>query len=144
MQRVARPGATLAAYVWDYADGMQMLRAFWDAAASLDPAARDLDEGRRFALCAPGALVSAFQRAGLRRVEGRTIEVPTRFSSFDDYWSPFLGGQGPAPSYVAGLDTARQAALRDRLQATLPIQADGSLVLVARAWAARGVTAEGR
>jgi SAM-dependent methyltransferase len=142
MQQVACPGATLAAYVWDYADGMQMLRAFWDAAVSLDSDAYGLDEGRRFGLCAAGALVEAFERAGLQQVEGRSIEVPTRFSSFDDYWSPFLGGQGPAPSYLAGLDSTRQAALRERLQARLPLQADGSIELVARAWAARGVTAD--
>jgi SAM-dependent methyltransferase len=141
MQRVSRAGATLAAYVWDYADGMQMLRAFWDAAVALDPAAGDLHEGRRFPLCQPGALVEAFERAGLQHVEGRAIDVPTRFSSFDDYWRPFQGAQGPAPSYVAGLDARRHAALRDRLRSTLPIQTDGSIRLLARAWAARGVSA---
>jgi SAM-dependent methyltransferase len=143
MQRVARPGATVAAYVWDYAQGMQMLCAFWDAAVSLDPAAHDLHEGRRFPLCQPGALVEAFERAGLRQVQGRPIDVPTRFSSFDDYWTPFLGGQGPAPSYVADLDAERRAALRERLRGSLPAQPDGSVVLRARAWAARGVTVDG-
>jgi SAM-dependent methyltransferase len=138
MRRVARPGGTVAAYVWDYAGQMQMLRSFWDAAVALDPAARDLDEGRRFPICQPEALRSLFETAGLSRVRGRAIDVPTDFRDFDDYWSPFLGGQGPAPSYVASLDETRRAALRDRLRAALPVAPDGSIRLVARAWAIRG------
>ena len=64
--------------------------------------------------------------------------MPTRFRDFDDYWAPFLGGQGPAPGYCAGLsDDARQR-LRDRLRSTLPTAADGSIPLSARAWAVRG------
>jgi hypothetical protein len=128
----------VAAYVWDYAGQMQMLRYFWDAAVALDPAARDLDEGRRFPICQPDALRSVFERAGLSRVRGRAIDVPTDFRDFDDYWSPFLGGQGPAPSYVASLDETHRAALRDGLRAALPVARDGSIHLVARAWAIRG------
>ena len=138
MRRVARPGGTVAAYVWDYAGQMQMLRYFWDAAVALDPAARDLDEGRRFPICQPDALRSVFERAGLSRVRGRAIDVPTDFRDFDDYWSPFLGGQGPAPSYVASLDETHRAALRDGLRAALPVARDGSIHLIARAWAIRG------
>ena len=138
MARVARPGGVVAAYLWDYADRMQLMRYFWDAAASLDPAARDLDEGRRFPMCRPDALDTLWRGAGLEQVESRAIDVPTRFRDFDDYWTPFLGGQGPAPGFAMSLDEERRARLRERLRAALPIGADGSIDLVARAWAVRG------
>jgi SAM-dependent methyltransferase len=138
MIRVAQPGGTIAAYVWDYADQMQLMRSCWDAAVALDPAARDLDEGRRFPICQPDALRSLFETAGLGRVEVRAIDVPTDFRDFDDYWSPFLDGQGPAPGYVASLDQTRRATLRDTIRAALPVAPDGSIHLIARAWAVRG------
>jgi SAM-dependent methyltransferase len=138
-RRVADAGATIAAYVWDYADGMQLLRHFWDAAVAIDPAARALDEAQRFPLCRPDALARLFDDSGLRDVGGDTIEVPARFVDFEhDLWPPFLGGQGPAPAYVAGLDDDARARLRDTLRARLPVAADGSISLVARAWAVRG------
>src|SRR5829696_937902 len=131
MARVARPGGTVAAYVWDYSGGMELMRRFWDAAVALDPAARDLDEGRRFgAICRPEILASLFRGVGLRRVETCAVDVPTLFRDFDDYWTPFLGGQGPAPGYAMALGEDRRA--------DLPIAADGSIPLVARAWAVRG------
>jgi hypothetical protein len=72
-------------------------------------------------------------------VENRAIDVPTRFRNFDDYWSPFLGGQGPAPSYAMSLGEERRAALRERIRAELPVAPDGAIHLIARAWAVRGV-----
>jgi SAM-dependent methyltransferase len=138
--RVARPGGTVAVYVWDYASGMELIRSFWDAAAALDPNAVDLDEGRLFPICEPTALEELMEAAGLERVESLSIVVPTTFSSFGDYWEPFLGGQGPAPAYAMSLAERDRDALRDRLQATLPISADGSLDLRARALAVRGIT----
>jgi SAM-dependent methyltransferase len=138
MARVARPGGSVAAYVWDYAGEMQLMRHFWDAAVALDPAAADLDEGRRFPLCRPEPLGALFRAAGLREVEVRAIDVPTDFRDFDDYWSPFLGGQGPAPTYAMSLPEARRATLRDRIRAGLPFAPDGSIRLLARAWAVRG------
>jgi SAM-dependent methyltransferase len=138
MARVARPGGRVAAYLWDYAGRMQLIRHLWDAAAALDPAAADLDEGRRFRLCQPEPLGRLFQEAGLAGLEVRPIEVPTRFRDFDDYWAPFLGGQGPAPGYVMSLDEPRRVALREELRRRLPADHDGSIPLVARAWAAAG------
>jgi SAM-dependent methyltransferase len=138
MARVARSDGTVAAYVWDYAGEMQLMRHFWNAAVALDPAARDLDEGRRFPLCRPEPLGALFRAAGLGDVETRAIDVPTHFHDFADYWTPFLGGQGPAPSYAKSLSAERRAALRDRLQAGLPLESDGSIHLIARAWAVRG------
>jgi SAM-dependent methyltransferase len=139
MARVARLGGTVAAYVWDYAEGMQMMRHFWDAAVALDPRARELDEGRRFPLCEPVPLTDLFRTTGLGKVEVRAIDVPTVFRDFDDYWSPFLGGQAPAPGYAMSLTQERRAALRERIRAGLPTNPEGEHHLTARAWAVRGV-----
>lgn len=139
MVRAVRKGGLLAAYVWDYADQMQLIRFFWEAATALDPEAGALDEGQRFPLCQPEPLLHLFQTAGLEQVEVRSITVPTTFHDFDDYWTPFLGGQGPAPFYVRSRSEAQRGALQDRLRAILPIAPEGSLHLIARAWAVRGV-----
>jgi hypothetical protein len=139
MTRVAKSDGIVAAYVWDYAGKMQMMRHFWNAAAALDPQAIELDEGRRFPLCRPKPLTELFQSVGLRNVEVRAIDISTDFKDFDDYWSPFLGGQGPAPSYAMALSEERRVALRERIRAGLPFALDGSIPLVARAWAVRGV-----
>jgi len=138
LSRVVRPGGVAAVYVWDYAGRMELIRHFWDAAVALDPGARSLDEGSRFPICRPEALTDLFSGAALSAVETRPIDVPTVFRDFDDYWSPFLGGQGPAPGYAMSLDGQRRAALRDRIRSRLPVEADGSIRLIARAWAARG------
>jgi hypothetical protein len=131
----------VAAYVWDYAGQMQLMRCFWDAAVALDPGAREFDEAVRFPLCRPQPLRTAFAAADLDDVEVRPIDVPTPFCDFDDYWTPFLGGQGPAPGYVTSLTEEHRAALRARLEETLPRSAAGGIELTARAWAVRGRTA---
>jgi SAM-dependent methyltransferase len=138
MRRVLAPGGLAALYVWDYAGRMEMLRRFWDAAVALDPRAAALDEGVRFPVCEPGALRRLFEEAGFRDVETRALDQPTAFRGFDDYWSPFLGGQGPAPGYLASLEGKGREALREQVRASLPIQPDGSIPLIARAWAVKG------
>jgi SAM-dependent methyltransferase len=142
LRRAVRPGGTVALYVWDYADGMELIRYFWDAAATIDPAAIELDEGRRFPICRPDALEELFRQAGLDRVESRSIVVPTPFRDFDDYWLPFLGGQGPAPAFAMSLAAEDRDALRERLRASLPTADDGSMALGARAFAVRGLRGE--
>jgi SAM-dependent methyltransferase len=139
MRRAVRAGGAVAAYVWDYADGMQLLRRFWDAAITLDPAACELDEGQRFPLCRREALRSLLNGVGLEQTEVRAIDVPTVFKNFEDYWSPFLGGQGPAPGYCVSLPDDQRARLRSHLQATLPVASDGTIHLKARAFAVRGL-----
>jgi len=139
MKRVTRPGGVVAAYVWDYAGEMQMMRHFWNAAVALDPNAASLDEGRRFPECRPEPLADLFRKAGLGDVKTRSIDVPTVFRNFEDYWTPFLGGQAPAPGYCMSLSEERRIALRDRIRASLPIKSDGTIHLIARAWAVRGV-----
>jgi SAM-dependent methyltransferase len=138
MARVTQPGGIVAAYVWDYAGSMQLMRYFWDAAVALDPAARDLDEGRRFPICRPAPLEQLFRAAGLQSVATHAIDVPTAFRDFDDYWTPFLSGHAPAPGYAMSLAEPQRAALRERLRATLPTESDGTIRLIARAWAVRG------
>lgn len=137
MRSLAAEHGIVAACVWDYAGGMQFLRRFWDAAVELDPAARLHDEGERFPICSPSALHAAFQGAGFARVGVEALEVATRFQDFDDYWTPFLGGPGPAPGYLSSLSVQRQQELARRLAATLPRSEDGSIALTAKAWAAR-------
>jgi SAM-dependent methyltransferase len=134
--RVTAPGGTVAFYVWDYAEGMELMRRFWDAAADLDPRSRELDEGTRFPLCRPEPLVALF-RTALADVEVRSIDVPTVFRDFDDYWEPFLGGQGPAPAYAMALAPPERERLRERLRGDLAGDG-GPIRLTARAWAARG------
>jgi ubiquinone/menaquinone biosynthesis C-methylase UbiE len=138
MARATKPKGVAAAYVWDYSGKMQLMSHFWDAAVALDPDAQDLDEGRRFTLCQPGPLLELFEGAGLERVEVRSVEIATEFHDFEDYWLPFLGGQGSAPGYVQTLSEEARQALRERIKAGLPIAPDGSIRLLARAWAVRG------
>ena len=140
MARSVRPSGVVAAYVWDYAGRMELMRYFWDAAVELDSEAFKLDEGRRFPLCQPNPRTELFTQAGLHHVQVRSIDVSTRFRDFDDYWSPFLGGQAPAPGYAMSLSEERRGALRDRIRAKLPFASDGSIQLIARAWAVRGRT----
>ena len=142
MARVTAGGGMIGAYVWDYAGKMELMRYFWDAAVELDPGAAKLDEGLRFPLCRPEALEELFASTGLQDVEVKPIDIPTPFASFDDYWEPFLGGQGPAPAYAMSLDEAARARLRNRIRERLPVAGDGSISLTARAWAARAIAAK--
>lgn len=136
--RVARQGAAVAAYVWDYADGMQFMRQFWEAATEVVPATADLDEGRRFPLCRPEPLQRLWERAGLTGVTVTAIEIPTVFADFDDYWTPFLAAQGPAPAYLASLPREQQAHIREVLRQRLPHTNSGIIPLTARAWSVSG------
>jgi SAM-dependent methyltransferase len=138
MMRVAKPEGVVAVYVWDYGGEMQFMRRFWDAAVALDPAAVPLDEGIRFSISRPEQVEPLFRDAGLQDIEVRAIDVPTVFRDFDDYWTPFLGGIGPAPAYALSLSEEPRTALRERIRAGLPVEADGSIHLIARAWAAKG------
>ena len=144
MRRAVRPGGIVAAYVWDYPDGMQLMSAYWDAAADLDLTAPEAHEGLRFGFCRPWTLHAMFTAAGLAEVATRKIVVPTVFADFDDFWSPFLGGAGPAPAHLASLSPDQQTALRGAVRARLPVAEDGSIALTARAWAARGAVSPRR
>lgn len=138
LSRVARPGGTVAAYVWDYAGEMRPIRAFWDAASELEPSAREADEAVRFPLCRPDSLRSLFVESGLGAVSTQRIDIEAAFRDFDDYWTPFLSGVGPAPGYCAALTADQREALRTRLLARLSPSGAGPIVMNARAFAVRG------
>jgi SAM-dependent methyltransferase len=138
MRRVARPGARIGFYVWDYPGrGVEFMRAFWDAATALDPAARDLTEDRRFPFCTPEGLTTLAARAGLPAADCVPIEAPTVFRDFDDFWRPFTLGAGPAPGYCVSLAPDARERLRQRLHDTLPRRADGAIPFKTRAWAVK-------
>jgi SAM-dependent methyltransferase len=139
MRRVTRPSGVVGAYVWDYAGEMQMMRHFWTAAGELDAKALELDEGARFNLCRPDELRRCYEESGLGDVAVAAIDIDSVFRDFDDYWQPFLGGQAPAPAYLASLDGGAQALLRERVRDRLPVAADGTIALKARAWAVKGL-----
>lgn len=134
-----RPGGFWAAYVWDYSEGMEFLRAFWEEAIAADPTAAARAENLGFPLCLPPALVSLLETAGFGQVQVGSLEIPTDFADFDDYWLPFLRGTGTGPSFVTTLDPSGREWLRERLERRLEPGADGRIRLRARAWAVRGL-----
>lgn len=136
--RVTAPVGTVAAYVWDYSGGMELLRRFWDAAIAVDPAASRFDEGIRFPLCRPEPLEILWTATGLADVAVGEVDVDTVFADFDDLWTPFLGAVGPAPSYLAALTPTHQARLREHLRDSVDPRSDGTVHLRARAWTVRG------
>jgi SAM-dependent methyltransferase len=139
MTRVTRVGGIVSAVVWDYAEGMEMLRAFWDEAVALDSTVSARDE-RNMPLCRRGELGALWSAGGLENVEEQPIEIDLVFTAFDDYWLPFLGGQGPAGAYAVSLPGASRAALEARLRTRLlGDRADGPFTLRARAWSVKGV-----
>ena len=138
MRRVTRPGGGVSACVWDYNDGMEMLRFFWDEAVALDPAAEKRDE-RHMKLCREGQLGEAWKKAGLTNVQEQPLAIEQSYASFDDYWEPFLKGAGPAGAYAVALPEDRRQQLEARLRKRLlGGKSDGPFVLKGRAWAVRG------
>ena len=138
MKRVIIPGGTAAIYVWDYSEKMEFLNRFWDTAVAIDAGASVLHQGHRFPNSTAEALRRLFENAGYLDIESAPIDIETHFRDFDDYWKPFLGGQGPAPTYLMSLKESDRQMLRDRLVECLPIQSDGSISMHARAWAFKG------
>jgi len=143
MMRVTRPGGLVSAAVWDYGDGMEMLRVFWDEAVAIDPPIAARDE-RHMPLCRRGELAALWRASGFERVEEQEIAIELPFASFDDYWQPFLGAQGPAGAYAASLPEPRRAALEARLRSRLlGTREDGPFTLMGRAFAVKGVVPAG-
>ena len=139
MREAARAGGTVTSCVWDYADGMTMLRAFWDAALELDAGAPD--EGKTMRYCSPPELEALWEGAGLDDVETRELVAEADYEGFDDLWTPFLAGVGPAGAYVASLAPDRQNALRDAYFQRLG-SPSGMFTLSARAWFVQGTAHE--
>lgn len=137
MRRVTRRGGTVASAVWDYAEGMTLLRRFWDAAAALDPAAAELDEGRSMPYCQPDELDRLWRAAELREVTVSPLLVEARYNDFNDLWQPLEAGPGPSGAYVASLPGEDRGRLRDELRRRLQV-GDRPFELAARAWCVVG------
>jgi len=138
MMRVTKSGGVVAAAVWDYGSGMEMLRVFWDEVIAFDPSSEPRDEAH-MPLCKQGQLAELWKRHGFENVREAPLTAVLHFASFDDYWAPFLLGQGPAGSYVAKLPKDRQAALAQRLRKRLLGDSpDRAFDLHVRAWAVTG------
>jgi len=138
MRRVTRPSGSVTACVWDKAGGMKPHHVFWEAAVELEPAVQPLcDAYRRYG--SREKLLELWVASGFQSVEVKGLEVQLDFASFEDFWLPCLGGQGPNGAYVAGLPSHHQEALRERLrEKLLGDGADGPFTLPALAWAVRG------
>jgi SAM-dependent methyltransferase len=138
MRRVTKSKGTVAAAVWDYGEGMEMLRVFWDEAVALQPSSAAKDE-RNMPFSRRGELASVWREQGLQNVVEDGLTIETRFASFDDFWAPFLEKQGPAGAYAASLTMSDRDALRLRLRRRLlGTGPDQAIVMRARAWAVRG------
>ena len=142
MKRVSKSNGLISAYVWDYSGRIDLLRYFWDTVISIDPQSHHLDEGVRFPICNSENLEKAFIKAGLTDVTVTTLDIVTVFNDFEDYWNPFLGGQGPAPSYLASLSEDSKEELRNRIFNKLPIESNGLIKLLGRAIAIKGKSKE--
>jgi len=137
MQRVTRPGGTVAAAVWDYAGEMTLLRRFWDAAVALDPSAGDRDEGRCMPFCTRDELGDLWSSTGLTDVRVSTAVVAAGYDDFEDLWQPLELGVAPSGAYAASLPSERRMALKDELRRRLVV-GDEPFRLTARAWIATG------
>lgn len=136
MSRVTERGGTVATAIWDFTEGMIMLRAFWDAAEQADPSPKPAETQPNLNR---EMILELWNSCGLRdvRVEPLMVEMP--FSSFDDYWQPFLAGQGPAGAYVKVATADTRAAIVRILKARfLGDGADRPFTIHSRSWAIRG------
>jgi len=133
MRRVVQPGGTVAACTWDFGDGMELLRFFWQAARAVVPGTA----GEASSFGTREQLDELWRETGLDEVELEALEVATRYEDFDELWSSFLLGVGPAGQYATGLDAEAQQAVRSEYHRLLG-RPDGGFTLAARAWAVRG------
>lgn len=141
MVKTVKSGGLVATYVWDYADKMEVMRHFWDAAIKVDSSARELDPGKTCTICHPDRLKTLFDSEGLNTVDVVAIDIQAIFTDFEDYWQPFVAAQGSLSKYLRSLDNETRNAIHDQLERQLPIKDDGTIPLIARAWAIKGFTA---
>ena len=118
---------------------MDFLRLFWDAACKVDVNAVRFDEGIRFPVCNADALRMVFHEAGLTGVKTAFLDINTVFKNFDDYWNPFLGGQGPAPGYLASINKDLQDQIKNTIFKKLSVGPNDPIQLLARAIAVSGI-----
>ena len=140
MRRVAKPGATVAATVWDARGGFVANRIFYDTAAALDARAGER-RARNYTrpMTRPGELGNAFRSAGFIDVVESTLMIRMEFASFEDYWTPYEGKDGPGAEYLQTLSDAERERLHDAVgRAYLDGEPDGPRSYSAIAWAVKG------
>ncbi len=140
MVRVTRAGGKVAAAVWDFRGGLVFQRLLWDTASAIDPEARATRD-RLFSapLVLPDGLATLFRDSRLKDIERQSLTIRMDFANFEDYWQPFLGGQGPVGGYFAKLSPDLKARIKDAVRdAYCSGAADGARSLTATAWAVRG------
>jgi SAM-dependent methyltransferase len=141
LRRVARPGAAVAAAVWDVRGGFVANRMFYDTAAAFD------DEGRKRRahnytrpMTRPGELTAAWRAAGFVDVRDTALHIRMEFSTFDDFWVPLAGRDGPGAEYLAAMPADRRDRLRNLVRdAYLDGEPDGRRSYAAIAWAVAGI-----
>lgn len=141
MRRVARPGAVVGAAVWDVRGGFVANRLFFDTAAVLDPQAHER-RARNYTrpMTRPGELEIAWHAAGFTDIVATSLSIRMAFASFDDYWAPYIGKDGPGAEYVATLGDAERARLREAVRlAYVDGEPDGPRSFAALAWAVKGI-----
>ena len=141
MRRVTRRGGRVAAAVWDFRGGLVYQRMFWDTAAGIDSRAGHARD-RLFSdpLAIPGGLAKLFVETGIVEVQSDSISIRMNYESFEDYWQPLLGGQGPVGTYVAELSSDLRARVKDAVRrAYCAGSPDGERSFCATAWAVRGL-----
>ena len=91
-------------------------------------------------LTRPGELAQAWRDAGLVDVVEAGQNMRMDYTSFDDYWAPVDGNDGPHAEYAATLDAAARARLKEAVRlAYLDGEADGPRSYGASAWAVKGI-----
>jgi ubiquinone/menaquinone biosynthesis C-methylase UbiE len=137
MARVALPGGTVAACVWD-SRRMPLLRSFWDAALEAAPErAAAIDDGQRVGYESPEELGALFRECGLADVSTGELVVHADYEGFDDLFQPFAAGVGHSGACFVSLDGAGRAALAADAHRRLG-SPEGAFTHTARAWWARG------
>ena len=141
MRRVVRPGAIVAAVVWDHLGGMPAMRMMVDTVAALTEGGRQLRNRYCFQpMMQPGEMQQTFVSQGLVDVTETELMIRMDYQNFDDYWAPIAAGEGPLGKFMTTLDTTERArtdaAVRDAYEAGRP---DGPRSFASVAWACRGI-----
>lgn len=135
MRRVAAPSGVVAACMWGSGDEMELIGAFWRAAARVDASGAPGERLMRFRT--KGEIEALLQRAGFSTLESAPLDVTATYADFDDFWRSIVGSAGSVGAYVAKLDPPRLSQLRESCREELSAPG-GAFTLCARAWAVRG------
>lgn len=138
LARVTRPDGTVALYDWDLSNEGNMTRHFWLAVELALPELTEERTRRRAAKAAPDEMIDLFKKARLRNVETKLFSFTARFENVDDYWAPLTGNEQNVGRFCRTLNASQLSTIREKLEDTLPVSADGSISYEGRAWAIKG------